>query len=222
MYCLYYSPGACSLAPHVTLEEVGQPFELELVSAVGEGRKTRMPEYLAVNPKGRVPALRGVPGHSGGADGVLTEAEAILVYLARAHPEAGLLPGEAAGEARCLEWLSFLSTNVHALAYGQVWRPERFVEDEEDRPAVVAKGHRNVREQYAYVEGLLADGREWAVPGGYSIADPYLLVFYLWGNLVGLKMRSLYPAWTRLFERTVGRPAVPRVLEKEGLTAVLR
>jgi glutathione S-transferase len=90
---------------------------------------------------------------------------------------------------------------------------------EEDRPAVSAKGHRNVREQYAYVEGLLADGREWAVAGGYSVADPYLLVFYLWGDLIGLKMRSLYPAWTALFERTVERPAVRRVLEKEGLAA---
>lgn len=220
MYRLYYSPGACSLAVHVALEEIGEPFELELVPSVGKGRKTNTPEYLAVNPKGRVPALRGVPGSSGGADGLLTEAGAILVYLAKTHPASGLLPGDAAGEARCLEWLSFLSTSVHALSYGQLWRPERFVEDEEDRQAVVAKGHRNVREQYAYIEGLLADGREWAVPGGYSIADPYLLVFYLWGNLVGLKMRSLYPAWTRLFERTAGRSAVRRILEKEGLAAV--
>jgi glutathione S-transferase len=222
LYRLYYSPGSCSLAAHVALEEIGEPFELELVPAVGEGRKTETPEYREINPKGRVPALRGVPGHSGGTEGVLTEVVAILLYLARAHPEAGLLPADAAGEARCLEWLSFLSTSVHAMSYGQIWRPGRFVGDEGDRPAVVAKGHRSVREQYAYVEGLLADGRGWAVPGGYSIADPYLLVFYLWGNLVGLKMRSLFPAWTGLTECVVGRSAVRRALEKEGLAAVLR
>lgn len=218
MYRLYYSPGACSLAPHIALEEIGEPFELELVSAAGEERKTRTPEYRAINPKGRVPALREVPGRSGGADGVLTEAGAILLYLAREHPEAGLLPQEAAGEARCLEWLSYLSTNVHAISYGQIWRPQRFVGDAEDYPAVVARGHENVREQYAYVEELLADGREWAVPGGYSVVDPYLLVFYLWGARIGLNMScSLFPAWSGLTERIVGRAAVRRVLEKEGL-----
>lgn len=108
VYRLYYSPGSCSLAAHIALEEIGEPFELELVAAVGEGRKTGTPEYLAVNPKGRVPALQGVPGSSGGVDGVLTEAGAILVYLAGTYPAAGLLPDDAAGEARCLEWISFL------------------------------------------------------------------------------------------------------------------
>jgi glutathione S-transferase len=222
VYHLYYSPGACSLAPHVALEEIGEPFEIELVPAVGEERKTQTPEYREINPKGRVPALREVSGHSGAAEGVLTEAGAILCYLARQHPEAGLLPTDAAGEARCLEWLSYLSTNVHAISYGQIWRPERFVGNEEDHPAVVAKGRQNVREQYAYVEGLLADGRGWAVPGGYTVADPYLLVFYLWGDLIGLDMRSLCPAWTGLTERTIERGAVRRVLEKEGLPTPVR
>lgn len=221
-YCLYYSPGACSLAPHVILEEIGEPFEVELVSAVGDERKTTTPEYRAINPKGRVPALREVPGHSGGTDGVLTEAGAILLYLARRHPEANLLPADAAAEARCLEWLSCLSTNVHAISYGQIWRPGRFVGDEEDHPAVAAKGRENVREHYAYVEGLLADGRGWAVPSGYSVADPYLLVFYLWGGLIGLDMRSLYPAWTGLTVRIVERVAVRRALEKEGLPIPVR
>jgi len=69
MHRLYYSPGACSLAPHIVLEEIGKPYELELVSSSGvrEGRMTATPEWKAVNPKGRVPALSGVAGHIGGA-----------------------------------------------------------------------------------------------------------------------------------------------------------
>lgn len=215
MYHLYYSPGACSLAPHIVLEEIGEPYELELVSTA-EG-KTRSPEYLAVNPKGRVPVLYPVPGRIGGGADVLTEASAIMVYLARTHPEAGLLPADPAGEARCLEWLNWLASNVHAMSYGQIWRTARFVTDPALEPAVVRKGHENVRDQYSYIETLLADGREWAVPGGYCVADPYLLVFYHWGLRIGLDMRIQYPAWTDLADRVLARPAVARVFAQEGI-----
>lgn len=73
-----------------------------------------------------------------------------------------------------------------------------------------------MREQYAYVEGLLADGREWAVADSYSVVEPYL-----WGGLTGLNMRSLYPTWTSLAERTVGRAPVRRAIEREGLPAAV-
>jgi glutathione S-transferase len=221
MYQLYYSPGACSLAPHIVLEEIGAPYELELVSSrarapgVGEGRMTATPTWKAINPKGRVPALSGVPGRIGGAADLLTEAPAILFYLARTYPEAGLLPRDPAGEARCLEWMNWLSGSVHAMSYGQMWRPLRFVADEKDFPAIKVKGEQNVREQYAYIERLLADGGDWTVPGGYTVVDPYLLVFYQWGGSIGLAMRDVYPAWTRVTECVVNRPAVQRVLAHE-------
>lgn len=215
MYRLYYSPGACSLAPHILLEEIAAAYALELVSTV-EG-KTQTPAYRAVNPKGRVPALYPVSGRIGGGADVLTEASAIMVYLARAHPEAGLLPSDPAGEARCLEWLNWLASNVHAMSYGQIWRTARFVGDPALEPAVVRRGHENVRDQYAYIESLLADGRDWAVPGKYSVADPYLLVFYHWGLRIGLDMRTLNPAWTDLADRVLTRPAVMRVFAQEGI-----
>lgn len=216
MLKLYYSPGACSMAPHIALEEIGRPYQTELVSSAG-GRMTNTPEWRAVNPKGRVPALLGVPGRIGGADGLLTEASAILVYLARTNPDARLLPADPAAEARCLEWLSWLGSAVHAVTYGLIWRPRRYSDDAADDAALLAKGQATVREQYAYIESLLADGRDWAVPGGYSVADPYLLVFYRWGQVTGLDMSS-YPAWTALTRATVARPAVGRVLAKEAIT----
>jgi glutathione S-transferase len=216
MYRLFYSPGACSLAPHIVLEEIGAPYEAELVSAKPGGR-AQSAEWRAINPKGRVPALLGVPGRIGGAADLLTEAPAILFYLARRHAAARLLPEDAASEARCIEWTNWLSGAVHAMSYGQIWRPQRFVADVADFPAVTAKGMANVAEQYAFIERVLADGRDWAVPGGYSLVDPYLLVFFHWGERIDLAMREAYPAWTALARRTLARPAVQRVLAQEGI-----
>jgi glutathione S-transferase len=219
MHTLFYSPGACSMAVHIVLEEIGEPYELRLISSSGitEGKMTATPEWRAINPKGRVPALLGVPGRIGGAENLLTEVHAILIYLARTHASIGLLPTDPAAEARCIEWMNWLASNVHAMSYGQIWRTLRFTINEEGLPGVKAKGEQNVREQYAYIESLLVDGREWAVPCGYTVVDAYLLVFYQWGQRIGLEMQSQYPAWTRLAQRVVARPAVRRVLIDEGI-----
>lgn len=175
MYSLFCSPGACALAPHIVLEEAGATYELVLCST-RDGKGTGAADYLALNPKGRVPALLGVPGRAGGAEGLLTEASAILVYLARAFPEICLLPGDPAGDARCVEWPNWLSDTVHAMSLAQLWRPQRFVSDPTLFPAVTAKGRENLLNQYAFVEGILGDGRLWGVPSGYTVVDPFLLV----------------------------------------------
>jgi glutathione S-transferase len=216
---LYYSPGACSLAPHIALAEIGKPYELELVDAKG-GRKTDTPEWRAVNPKGRVPALTGVAGSIGGAAGLLTEAHAILFYLARTHPESGLWPSRPEDEARAVEWMNWLSATVHGMCYGQIWRPQRYVEDPALFPAVRAKGMSNLRREYAYIESLLADGREWAIASGYSVVDIYLLVFWLWGRSVGLAMEADFPHWTALSRQVSARPAARLVFEAEGVEPI--
>ena len=216
MFRLYYSPGACSLAAHIVLEETGAPYETELVSALNS-QMTETPAYRAINPKARVPALWPVPGTIGGRDGVLTEVGAIMVYLARAFPEAGLLPGDPAGEARCQEWLSWLTGSVHGQAYGQVWRAHRFTDDADGMAAIQAKGMANIVDHYRLIEAVLADGRDWAVPGGYSIVDPYLHVFHRWGGRIGLPMAADYPAWARLDAAAGARPAARRALAAEGL-----
>ncbi|MGN6316302.1 glutathione S-transferase family protein [Trinickia sp.] len=211
-YRLYYSPGACSMAVHVVLEEIGAPFALEEVSvARGENRR---PEYLSVNPKGYVPAL-AIDGQAK----ILTELPAILVYLANQHPRAGLLPTTGAiDEARVLEWLAWLAGWVHGVGYGGVWRPERFAADDSSAHETIrANGRRVVRQAYAKIEQTLADGCAYAMPTGYSIVDPFLLVLYRWGNRIGLPMREDYAAWTLLTQRILERPAVQRVFEREGI-----
>jgi len=116
---LYYAPGACSLAPHIALEEVGSRYELSRVD-LGANQQNS-PEYLRINPKARVPAL--IDG-----DWVLTEAPAILRYIAARHPAAGLWPWDPREEARCAEWLSWLSSTIH-VAFVHVRRAARYAAD---------------------------------------------------------------------------------------------
>lgn len=215
MYTFYYSPGACSLGPHIVLEEVGAAYDRTIVKA---GEATRTDAWRAINPKGRVPALAGVPGTIGGQGDLLTEANAIMIYLARLHPEAGLIPTEPAGEARMIEWLNYLSSGVHASIYASIRRTDRFVDDPALYPPIQDKGKRALRDAFAYIEGLLADGRDWAVPGSYSLADIYLLVFYHFGRGPGFDMKTDYPAWAALVAKVMARPASQRVIAIEGLT----
>jgi glutathione S-transferase len=211
IYTLYYSPGACSMAAHIVLREVGVKFDLELVS-VRDGATSHHP-YLAINPKGRVPAL-AIEGESR----VLTELPAILVFLARQHPDAALLPLGLIQEARCLEWIVWLSGWVHGVGFGLLWRPERFGPARVHHETLTMQGFGIIKNAFKDIETQLADGRDWAVPGSYSIADPFLLVLYRWGNRIGIPMSSNYPAWTNLSHRTAARPAVLEVLEREGLS----
>jgi glutathione S-transferase len=205
---LYYSPGACSLAPHIVLEEIGLPFSLSRVSTVDGG--TRTLEHLQLNPKGRVPVL--VTGNS-----VLTEALAILVHLALAHPDAALLPGTQEGLVRSLEWFNWLSGSVHAVAVRQVWRPETFTQDPAQHEPIIAMGKESLSAAFALIEERMKQ-TDWAVSGSYSIVDAYLLVFYRWGNRMGFGMREKYPAWTRHTLRVLERPAVTQALSREEIS----
>jgi glutathione S-transferase len=205
---LYFSPGSCSLAPHIVLEEIGLPFQLSH-SSTSDG-STRTPEYLQMNPKGRVPVL--VTGNS-----VLTEAPAILLHLATSNPDQQLLSGTPDGLVRSIEWFNWLSGTVHAVAVRQVWRPESFTDMCEQHEDIVAKGKQNLEDSFAQIEFRLAK-TDWAVGDRYSIVDPYLLVFYRWGNRIGFDMRALYKSWTKHSLRVIDRPATARALATEGIS----
>lgn len=215
MYTFYYSPGACSLGPHIVLEEVGASYERSIVKA---GEATRTDAWRAINPKGRVPALAGVAGTIGGQGDLLTEANAIMIFLARSYPAAQLIPEEPAREARMIEWLNYISSGIHASIYASIRRTDRFVDDPALYPPIQEKGKRALRDAFGYIEGLLADGRDWAVPGSYSLADIYLLVFYYFGRAPLFDMRTEFPAWAALVDKVAARPAAQRVIAIEGLT----
>jgi glutathione S-transferase len=132
MLTLYFSPGACSLASHIAIEETGAPYEAKL-TALARGEQ-RTPEYLAINPRARVPALKT-------EDGVITENVAILTYLAKRFPEKNLLPRDLPGEVRCISTMAWLSNTVHP-GFTRVFRPERFAEDAATHEAIKKSGRR--------------------------------------------------------------------------------
>jgi len=165
---LYYSPGACSLATHIVLEEIGKPFQLELVSTMDGSTKSS--EYLKVNPKGRVPLLlvddiySDSGDHSQSATSLIknrtiTEASAILAYLALSNPQAKLIDTQPLPLTRTIEWMNWLAT-IHTQTIAQVWRPERFTDDESAFTGIEKKGYEGLKQTYAQIEDKLKNSVE--------------------------------------------------------------
>ena len=205
---LYYSPGACSLAIHIALEELGLPYNIELVSTADGS--TWSETHLARNPKGRVPVLE-IGGQT------MTEASAIMTYLAMSHPDSVLGETDPLRLSRAIEWMSWLSSGVHALPVTQIWRSERLSEDEGGHNGIRAKGLKNLREACDLIERKLSDN-SWTLGASYSVVDPTLLVYFRWGNRLGLDMPELYQNWTRHTRAMLDRPAVQSVLAKEQIS----
>ena len=203
MLTLYFSPGACSMASHIGLEETGAPYEEKPTLLPKGEHKTEA--YLKINPRGKVPALN--------VDGkVITENTAILTYLARRFPEKKLLPADPIEEARCISTMAWFSNSVHP-PYTHYLRPERYADGEAAQAAVKAMAKKNFLEQCAEIDRLL-QGKEWIMGSQYTVADPYALVFYGWGVRAGLGMTD-FAAYTSWKERMLKRPAVRKILESE-------
>ena len=202
---LYYSPGACSLVPHIALEEAEVPFKPARIP-IADGAHLK-PEYLAVNPHARLPSL--------GTDlGIITENIAVLNYLADRFATPGSVPrGDLFDAARCNELLGWFGSSVH-IAFAQVWRGSRFSEDEAIWPMIEAGGRKVLGRQFDEIELLCVD--EWLVPAGFSAADGYALTFFRWAKRIGFDMTA-YPRWAALAGRVLERPAVRRALDREGL-----
>ena len=202
---LFYAPGACSLAAHIVLEEIGRPFEaVRLDLAAGDQRK---PDYLALNPKGRVPLL--VTDH-----GALTESVAILTHLALSAPEANLLPADAWARAQVLSALAWLSGTVHGQAFASIFRPARFTDDPAAQETVKAKGRGDAIAHLATMDAMLA-GKDW-MGGTFSIVDPYFLILRRWAIRIGVDVTA-HAHLAAHAERLAARPAAARVLAREGI-----
>jgi glutathione S-transferase len=202
MLTLFYGPGACSMASHIVLEESGEKYESRRMD-LPKGEQ-RTPEYLKINPLGRVPALKLDDGSP------LTENTAILPYLGKRF---GLWPTEPLKEARALSTIGFFATSVHP-AHGHIGRPERYTEDKAAFPGIQAMGKKSFHGYLKQIDALYA-GREW-LSDQYSVLDPYALVFYAWGVRRELPVAEL-KHYTAFKDRMVKRPAVQRVLADEGV-----
>ncbi len=206
MIKLYYSPGSCSLAPHIVLEELGIAFESVLVS-VKDGEHLKA-DFLRLNPKARVPVL--VVDSK-----ILTENVAILTYLGGGYAQRGLWPKETWKQAEALSLMAWISSSVH-ITFAGIVRPERYTADAAAKETVKAQCRITLLKYFADIEKMLT-GKTFAMGGQYTVCDPYLLVFYRWGYRIGLDMKIEFPQWTKHALRVASRPTVKRVFEIEGI-----
>jgi glutathione S-transferase len=205
MLRFFYSPGACSLVPHVALEEAGAEFEA-VRKTIAE-KEHRRPDYLAINPRGLIPAMV-LEGHA------VTENIAVLAYIGHCWPQARQLPlDELPALARVFELLSYFATTVHYGGFGPIYRAR--AAGIERPEAEMGADRERLRGLFAEIDALLAPG-PWLLGERYSLADPYPLVFRRWARRLELDV-SPHRHWAVHTTRMIERPAVRRALAREGL-----
>lgn len=211
MYKLYYYPGNANLAPHMLLEELGVDYELVLVDRDNDAHKS--PEYLKLNPAGRIPVL--IDG-----DLVLFESAAICLHLADRHPRAALAPAVGSSErAHFYKWLMYLTNTVQAELLTWFY-PERLADDAAAIAQVKAHAEARVGAMLDLIENTLADGGPYPLGAHYSAVDPYLLMLSRWTRMMHYPARQR-PHLGRYLDLIVSRPAVQRAFAGERLTAPL-
>ncbi len=203
---LYFAPNSSALAPLVALEEIDVPYALQRLDlAAGDQRK---PDYLKVNPRGRVPTLL-VDGQP------VTEVLAILTFLAHRYPHAELLPlADPLRLARAYEVMSWFASTVH-VAFAQIARPERYADDEAVKAALASPGEARFARTLADLERLAQGPGPWLLGEDFSVVDAYALVIWRWAERRKIDT-SAYPAWSAKAARAFARPAVVRALRKEA------
>lgn len=200
MLKLYYSPGACSLAPHIVSEELKIPVDLikvDLKNKIYAGG-----DFFKINPKGSVPTLQLDNGE------VLTEAVAIMQYLADQNPAMQLMPQKNSWEHyKALEWLNFIATEIHK-GFSPLWKADNSDE-------VKAKAKDSLLKQIKYINSHL-EKNNFILGNTYSIADAYLFTVVNWAFFLKIDL-SLYPSLLKFIERVKERPATVAALKAEGL-----
>ncbi|MCZ8092970.1 MAG: glutathione S-transferase family protein [Acidovorax sp.] len=201
---LYYTPGTCAQAVRIALEEAGAAHQLVRVDFAAGQQRT--PEYLAINPKGRVPALVT-------PQGTLTETPALLAYVAQSYPAAQLAPTDAYGFARLQEFQSYLASTVH-IAHAHRPRASRWADEPEAQAAMQRKVAQNMTECFNFIEThYLAntDQGPWVMGEQYTVADGYLFTIGTWLQSDGVDIAQ-FPKVFAHTQRMLQRPAVQRAL----------
>lgn len=199
---LYFSPGACSLSPHIVMRELDLPVALEQVSTKTK-QLARGGDFFAINPKGQVPVLELEDGTR------ITEGAAIVQFLAdrAGAKELAPQPGTVA-RARVQEVLNFTASELHK-AFVPLFVPTTTDEGKAAAKAAVSK-------HLDHVESLFADGRDYATSSSFTVADAYLFVVTNWTNFVGISLDA-WPKLKAFMGRVAARPSVQAALKAEGL-----
>lgn len=203
---LYFAPGTCARVPLTALEEVAEPFETRLIAFMAGDH--RSPEFLAINPAGKVPALVT-------DDGVITQNSAILWYLAKRHPEAHLLPipQTPLEEARLIAWLAHFSADLHP-AVSRIVVPFLYAQSREAQSELRDAASKAIGFHLAALERELAD-KPWLLGEAWSVLDSYL--GWVWFRITGAGFdRDLFPLIAGHYARLNQRPAIQRCLAHEA------
>ncbi len=198
---LYYSPGACSLSPHIALREAGLPFELKKVD-IRTKKLEGGGDFTQINAKGYVPALRLDGGE------VLTEGAVIVQYIADQRPASGLAPKPGTLERyRLEEWLAFVGSEIHK-SFGPLFNPSISSDWRAGLTATLAK-------RFDWLDPQLRH-RSYLLGESFTVADGYLFTVLGWARHVGIDLGK-WPALAAYLQRIGGRPKVIEALRAEGL-----
>jgi glutathione S-transferase len=204
MLKLYYAPGTCALASHITLEEAGAAYTTERLDF--KTNQQNSPEYLKLNPKGRVPALVTERG-------ILTETPAVLAFIAQSNPKAKLAPlDDAYAFAQVQAFNSYLCSTVH-VAHAHKMRGYRWASDETSFADMKRMIPKTVGASFALIERDMLKG-PWVMGEQYTICDPYLYTLGLWLEGDGVDV-SMLPNVIAHRNRMAERPAVRKVMAEE-------
>ena len=202
----YYSPRSCALASHIVLEHVGADFEA--IRLDFQANQQRSAEYLAINAKGRVPALVTERG-------VITETPAILLYLAQTHPQSGVAPLNdpfALAELQAVK--SWFCSTVHVVhAHGT--RGARWADEASALQAMKAKVAQNMTDCFDWIERELLRG-PWVMGKDFSVADPYLFTLTIWLMQNGVEL-ARFPRVADHYQRMLALPAVQKIAPLHNL-----
>ena len=201
---LFHAWGSCSLASLIALEDAGADYELAVMDTKAGDQRTA--EYLAVNPKGRVPALVT-------PQGVLTETPAILSYVPETHPSAGLLPEDAWDRAQAHAFNSYLCSTVH-VAHAHKHRGYRWTDDVAAHAAMTAAVPKNEIACFRLIEDEMFKG-PWVLGERFSVCDAYLYTLFGWLPGDGVDTTQ-FPTLLDHSRRMEARPAVRKVLARQA------
>ncbi|MEY4266935.1 MAG: hypothetical protein RIS90_1470 [Pseudomonadota bacterium] len=202
MLKLYFAPGTCAMAVHIALEEAGADYEAVRLDFANNDQK--QPEFLAINPKARVPALVT-------PQGVLTETPAILGFVAQSFPAAALAPTEPYAFARAQAFNSYLCSTVH-VAHAHKGRGSRWTDDAAAVAALKLKVPQNMADCFALIERDMLAG-PWVLGSAYSVCDAYLFTITRWLAGDGVDV-ARFPGVQAHAQRMASRPAVQKVLTR--------
>lgn len=204
MIRLFYNVGSCSLASHIALEEAGADYEAVRISMRDGDQKK--PEYLALNPKGRVPALATDRG-------VLTETPAILAWVAQTHPQAGLAPSDPWEFGQLQAFNSYLCSTVH-VAHAHRHRGYRWADEQSSFEDMRRKVPQTMAECFQLIEDAMLRG-PYVLGERFTVGDGYLFTIADWLELDGIDP-ARFPKVHAHRERVRARPAVAKVLAQEA------